>query len=1242
MGQQLRRVGQRWQAGVWVLLFTVALVLTLMLSPGRFSLAQESSPENKEELIELIEARAVSHAQIGDQLYLSEVYEEFKDNGFGLERTEIQTIYENKFQEERQQQGSDWWEELPFGWIVAVFVAIGSIFKSILEEQVTAFAETVWTWFYAKIAGIPIFLSWSLGKYQKTLQEKLTNLDTPFKIEPPLAMAEVYVPLKIKQVAEEDEPRAQPLSQGTELDIYTAMARHKRLMVTGPPGSGKSVLLKHIAFTYGESRLNLPEQRIPVRLELNSLRSADLDEAQFVSKLVAVLDANGFPNAERFVQQGLESGKLLLLLDGLDEVPSEIRDDVVVVINGVLEKYGDCPAIVTCRTAVYEHEFDVVLDRNLLEVVEFTDYQIRNFLQAWKSRMPAEKSVEQLMQTLQDRPKIKTLARNPLLLTIITYLYTETTFVLPHSRAEFYEKATNMLLELRDQERNIPNRYAAIAKRQVLRRLALVAQDALNPENPDRRSIPHQVVRQEVGQVLPDLNLSVVETDGILEEIIARSGLLLEIDGGERFQFAHLTLQEFFAAAALQNDQAGLVERFERDVAAWREVVKLWCGLVGNSTGLIEKLYESGWEGLLLAFECLAEAQEVERSLAGLIFFRMRQYLKKAAIDEEIANAFGSVAADISKPRGRDVLEFLQEQLETGLNIETRVAAANALARTNLPKAANILAERYPKARPEVVNALIKMGSIAVASTAEMAYQGNIDAVDDLYCINAPGAAEALVPLLWYKDSKLQVHAAWLLSNMLMRGGFEEEIQQSSDPTISSNNLEWIWYPFSTSQNSKVSMITGRIAELLLTQPEPPILDRGNYTVSLHADSRLLIPLCLFKEKPIEPLKINPEDLEKIKATIENGLEETRNRFKKYLQNPDNSLNEDFVTQNIFKNHSKSWVQRQLSVKNLESRWGILLKNLNPVLQLNLLYRLEVHDRQPEKRDWINLYKPTRFNFSRSWMYWVILAIAFITSVGAIAQMFFHMVQQSGHLFNSVIATTIVSNTLLCFSVYEGINDTLEPNTFHRLGFYGMLTFWQESVNLLKKRPLWEGVKLIYEVVNPFFLTIERTSSKALIFVRTPAKTAAKALVQALVVLVLCLVLVVLILLAEPWTLVLTLIISSLLGCGVAVWSKVYEHQQQEHPKPIPFWAKLLALFAFPFYCWFPITTIFSLLGLKNLLTYLNTPHPWPIALTIWLTLFITCCILWVWGQRKDRAARNPLHGILDDYYPQYKMQSNK
>ena len=1309
----------------------MALTLTILLSSSPLSLSQPSPPATRQTLIEQIEARAVNHAQAGAVMYPDSVYTEFKDNPFNLDRTAILDIYEASFIAEQERLKGDLWEQLPVSWIVAGILLILLIFRDVLQEKLTQVTNTIWDWTYQHIAGNPLFRTLALQNYQQCLQDRLKTLDTPFKITPPLAMADVYVPLKVKAVADADLPRSgeRPFSQGDEFDIYAAMARHTRLMVVGPPGSGKSVLLKHIAFTYSEGRLDLPGQTlpgrglpgqnllgqnppgqpIPLRLELNRLRDPELDEARFVAKLVEGLSDNGFPNARHFVRQGLETGQLLLLLDGLDEVPSEIRDNVVTTINQVLRKYDRCRTIITCRTAVYEHEFDVALNRNLLEVVEFTDPQMRHFLQAWAARMPADKSVEQLMQTLQDRPKIKTLARNPLLLTIITYLYSETTFVLPHSRAEFYEKATDMLLELRDQERNIPNRYSAKAKRQILRRLALTVQDTLDPTHPDRRSLPHTAVRQQVQQLLPDLDLAGEKTEPILEEIIRRSGLLLEIDSGERYQFAHLTLQEFFAAAALQNQAEGLMRRFQQDTTTWREVVKLWCGQAGNSTNLIREIYN---RDALLAFECLADAPEVDRTLATEIIEYMQRQLPTAATLDAVARAFGAVAADV-KPRGKTVLRFLQTQLNTAPDPETRQAAANALSMTNLPSAARMLAERYQQNRHVP---LLRMGDLAVKPLVEIAQQGSVEAIDDLSRLKTPAAVRALVLLLWYEDDTLASRAAWRLAERLPQPSTEATLSALKDlPSVRSTPLVWIWSPFEDANGSPLAVIAGRMAQLMAAHPDPPpfVWPDGTAIVSRSADPRLLVPLCALEANPVETIKVEKQDIEAIEALLESG-------------NPESQL---------FQDKSQALADRLVTPANRMSPWGRLLTALPPDLQLELLYRLATAHHRPEQRDWVNLLRPTSaFQFAQSWIYRAILVMALLASAAAVLQLFWTMVQHPKHiLIQSAGAIAIVVVILFWGSVLQGIANRLEPLVFHKLGPLGVVNFASEIRHLFVHDPLWQGVKLVSLIKKSgamaWFLmgfmvvvglgtavavwtgtggktvvgfgalavvgsgvwtiffgesgedggeflvliaTVFVSVAGAVAIVATPAAAvvAAAAGVAAvvaaaaffalnklrtdawlwvgLIALVVAMVgtLAVAMAVAGIVTVAMTVVAVFLCSYGIKVLRSAYESQQKELTL-IPFWHKFLALFALPYFCWFPIVAGFSLLGLYALLQRFNLPNAgvipwgnWPLALTIWLGLFGICCLLWVYGQRKERAARNPLQGILDRYYPQYKQRA--
>ncbi|MHC5763908.1 NACHT domain-containing protein, partial [Nostoc sp.] len=452
------------------------------------------------------------------------------------------------------------------------------------------------------------------------------------------------------------------------IDPLQAITKHRRLLVKGSPGSGKTMLLKYIALCYAEGywkKLFNQFNCVPILVELHRFSSLEKTVEQ---QLVEALKRDGFPNAESFVSQSLDNNKLLLLLDGLDEVSSNDRKRVVDLINDFLDTYQKCPVIITCRTAVYRSEFDNFIEQTL-EVVEFNDQQICDFLVPWQQDMPEGKSVEQLMQTLHDRPRIMALGRNPLMLTIIAYLYADTDFVLPRSRAEFYRKSTEILLEQWHQERN---QFQGRDKKLILQHLALFFQENANQQGQDRRSVDWRTVESEVKKILPDLNLQPdIDTKPIMKEIVERNGLLLAIDNGERYQFAHLTLQEFFAASQLREDADGLVSRFKADPDAWRETIKLWCGLAGDSTNLIREICSVN---PVIAFECLADAQKVDSTLADEIINSFKSQLGVDGNEDIVNHAFASVAVD--DRRRTDVFTFLEETLKNANETDARRKAA--------------------------------------------------------------------------------------------------------------------------------------------------------------------------------------------------------------------------------------------------------------------------------------------------------------------------------------------------------------------------------------------------------------------------------------------------------------------------------------------------------------------------------------------------------------------------------------
>jgi energy-coupling factor transporter ATP-binding protein EcfA2 len=677
---------------------------------------------------------------IGDILNL---YKEANSKASCFPQAQLWDIYEQQYDVNKY---PDW---IPVLAILVFGGILGTVISDTLKKWLNQSLEVINKWIYKTFAGTPLFENIALKKYRQALIDKYQKLNIPFRPHRPLEMREIYVSLRAFQA-----------SDRSLIEAENAVQKYRRLVVKGAPGSGKSMLLKYLALLYSEGRFkNLLDRPVPILLELNRLNEANLTVEKLEQQLVEACDRHNFPKANRFVSQSLKDGRLLLLLDGLDEVSSGVRAHVVRCLKDFLEleKYKKCRVIISCRTAVYNNEF-VDITEETLEIDEFSDQQMRRFLQAWKSQMPPDKSVEELIQNLRAKPKIMPLARNPLLLTIIAYLYTDTPFVLPHSRAEFYTKATDVLLELRDQERNIPNQYSGVNKRRVLQHLALYAQDSANRQQQDRRSLLDSEVWEQVKQVLPSLNLEPKEANSIVDEIVKRSGILLRIGGGERYYFPHLTLQEYFVAAALRDRQDELIQKWQNAPSDWLEIVKLWCGLANNSTDLIAAVYQ---QDPLTAFECLAGDQEVKPEVAQEIIDYFKTQLRT---DEGICNAFGSVAADF-RPRGKELFDFLVDSLD---NSASQKAAAKALSATNLHQAVEQLVIYYDPNQPhfiEVREALIRMGGLAVNQLESLARKGSIEAMDDLVKIAIPEAAEALERL--QEDPNLSGKVSFRLAALL-------------------------------------------------------------------------------------------------------------------------------------------------------------------------------------------------------------------------------------------------------------------------------------------------------------------------------------------------------------------------------------------------------------------------------------------------------------------------------------------
>ncbi|NET61467.1 MAG: hypothetical protein F6K47_36700 [Symploca sp. SIO2E6] len=487
-------------------------------------------------------------------------------------------------------------------------------------------------------------------------------------------------------------------------------------------------------------------------------------------------------------------------------------------------------------------------------------------------------------------------------------------------------------------------------------------------------------------KVLPGLNIEEEQAVPLLDEIVERSGLLLAIDGGERYQFSHLTLQEFFAAAALLENADDLVTRFQTDPDAWRETVKLWCGLAGDSTTLISKVYRTD---AITAFECLADAPKVDPDLAKRIIDHFKTQLGVAIGDNAIEKAFGNVAANTSS-RGQAVFKFLADTWANSDEKSRRIAAANALSFTNRPQAAQALVKEY--SQPEVRQALLRMGDLAVSLLANLATSGSEDALDALLAIGTVNAARVIVPLLWQTQTSVAYQAAWRLAGLLQQPNIEAVLRNYSltEEQRKAKCLDWIWKPFDEPPNSALPIIAGRIAYLISTSPDDAIPKK-----QLQLYPRLVIPLCsieladdmdflkIAKNKPGDKLV---EELETSKSSKEYYKNSTIKDIAVQLK----VSNEDRL-EHIHMLFMETVIDENSDKINYKT-WNYLLSSLKSGIRFDLIYRLITSERRVTQVDWINVFNPIEYNFYKSWHFRVIalsLATIFILALSNLSLLVF-------------------------------------------------------------------------------------------------------------------------------------------------------------------------------------------------------------------------------------------------------------
>ncbi|MFN6471456.1 MAG: NACHT C-terminal helical domain 2-containing protein [Nostoc sp. SerVER01] len=381
-----------------------------------------------------------------------------------------------------------------------------------------------------------------------------------------------------------------------------AVKKYPKMIILGKPGAGKTTFLKYLAIQCigGTFHSHLVPIFVTLKDFAETVNKPSLQ--QFIIQLVpqvyrlplinnsqeSLLEEN---TCTTVIENLLSQGRMMILLDGLDEVREEDISRVLTEIRQFSQLFQNNRFVITCRIAAREYIFEKFTE---VEIADFDDDQISNFANNWfKAKTVKTKN---FIKRLEENNRIKQLASSPLLLTLLCLVFEESGDF-PANRSELYKEGLDALLKKWDAKRGI-QRDQVYKKLSVQRKEDLLSKIAfITFEQGDyffKQKTAEMYITEYIRN-LPNANTDEealqVDSERVLKSIEAQHGLLVERAKGI-YSFSHLTFHEYCTAREIV-----IVKQLSEDTlhnllshlteTRWREVLLLAVGMSASADRLL-------------------------------------------------------------------------------------------------------------------------------------------------------------------------------------------------------------------------------------------------------------------------------------------------------------------------------------------------------------------------------------------------------------------------------------------------------------------------------------------------------------------------------------------------------------------------------------------------------------------------------------------------------------------------------
>lgn len=383
------------------------------------------------------------------------------------------------------------------------------------------------------------------------------------------------------------------------ISVMEVTIANKQLVLLGDAGAGKSTFVKNLlalqaAVLLGETKEALTgfdTDLIPVLIVLRDLspKLANLNlgnlsaESQkqkladlILEKIQEDLKTNKASDSLPVLEDAFAKGKLLLVLDGLDEVPQQMRKLVRQAVGALILLNNIERIIITSRSRSYVGEA-VLPNFQSFTIAPFDETKIEQFSFAWYNERyrlghiteaQAKERADDLARKSSTRDLIE-MSSNPMMLTSIAIIH-QKDIGLPDQRVKLYQLVVDVLIKRWQKYKAGEEHFApsealtAFLKKDdlLLSTLQVLAYEAhranfkatgADQKTKTETDLPRGYILTllEQSKFLGSIKLA----DEFLDYVDQRSGILVgkggELEQPTSYSFPHRTIQEYLAGCHL-------------------------------------------------------------------------------------------------------------------------------------------------------------------------------------------------------------------------------------------------------------------------------------------------------------------------------------------------------------------------------------------------------------------------------------------------------------------------------------------------------------------------------------------------------------------------------------------------------------------------------------------------------------------------------------------------------------------